>query len=200
MAYLNKFDWKLPKMMFSHTKRHFLSHNSTQTYIKIVERVCLMRLDLLKTLVVLTLLYACGTGVSAQSPVERGAQEVVNSKSPLDNARVFTARLAGSICPACLIKLEKQLRLHEGVTSARVTVTRLKMQSNAQNKLENGAKKIAEVTVLYNSEKLDRKKIHRFIHQNDFNLKDERDREAKERDLVTETPVAPDPQTLPETD
>lgn len=86
-----------------------------------------------------------------------------------DGARVLTARLKGSLCGSCLLRLEKKIQELAGVRSARVVRPDKKAGPDANERAK------AQVQIVYLSSKLNPKKIRQFVERNDFSIRDEKD-------------------------
>ncbi len=85
----------------------------------------------------------------------------------LESVRVYTARLKGSMCAACLIQLEEKFQKMHGVLKARI----VRPQSSTEERF-------AEIEILYVQPKLNQQKIRKLIERNDFGLSKERDSAA----------------------
>jgi hypothetical protein len=97
------------------------------------------------------------------------AETIKDLKNQPDLVRVLRARLKGSLCPSCLIRLERKLKDEDGVKYARVI-----------RPAKNGGAVVyepsyAQVEVIYLVERWNVKKLKKFIERNDFGIRDEKD-------------------------
>lgn len=84
-----------------------------------------------------------------------------------ESTRVYTARLRGSMCAACLIQLEEKFQKMHGVLKARI----VRPESTREERF-------AEIEILYVQPTLTQQKIRRLIERNDFGLSKEKDSAA----------------------
>lgn len=97
------------------------------------------------------------------------AAEIAALKAKPELVRVMRARLKGSLCPACLIQLEKTLGGEPGIKYARV----IRPAKNGGSVVYEPS--YAQVEMVYLISRWNVKKLKRLVGRNDFGVRDEKD-------------------------
>jgi len=112
-----------------------------------------------------------GSSISQEQLPEASSDKTppVPGSSQEGSIRVVQARLKGSLCPSCMMTLQKKLRELDGVRDARI----IRPAKNGGAIVNEP--RFAQVEIIYLAEKQNLKKLKKYVERNDFGLRNEKD-------------------------